>query len=319
MTGPVPVTLIGGYLGAGKTTLVNHLLRNAGGRRLAVLVNEFGALPIDADLIEARDGNLISISGGCICCSFGSDLVGALIDLKERSATIDHLLIETSGVALPQSIVQSLALLQGLVIDGVIILADAETVMERADDRYMSDTVRQQLAHADLILLNKTDLISSEQLDAIARWLSETVPGCRILPVRHAKVPLEIIVGQHPRRQPDKVRMPPLRHQTSAYETLTVEIDTPCDPEQLAGSLTDPALGLLRAKGFVRRSDGAFAALHIVGRRSQIEPAPAWIEGPGRLVCIGLKTSMADVAIRAAIDRSTRRQAPDSILPINEG
>ena len=100
MSGTIPVTLIGGYLGAGKTTLVNHLLRNADGRRLAVLVNEFGALPIDADLIVARDGNLISISGGCICCSFGSDLLAALIELKGRGDAIDHLLIETSGVAL---------------------------------------------------------------------------------------------------------------------------------------------------------------------------------------------------------------------------
>ena len=129
MTGAVPVTLIGGYLGAGKTTLVNNLLRHASGRRLAILVNEFGELPIDADLIEARDGNLISISGGCICCSFGSDLIAALIQLEKRSAVIDHLLIETSGVALPRSIVQSLSLLPGLVLDGVIILADGETIM----------------------------------------------------------------------------------------------------------------------------------------------------------------------------------------------
>ncbi len=307
MIDSVPVTLIGGYLGAGKTTLVNNLLRNAGDRRLAVLVNEFGALPIDADLIEARDGNLISISGGCICCSFGSDLLGALIDLKARSAAIDHLLIETSGVALPQSIVQSLALLQGLVIDGVIILADAETIMERADDRYMSDTVRQQLAHADIILLNKTDLVSAGQLDAVSQWLNKTVPGCRILPVQHAEVPLEIIVGQHQRQQRERGRMPPLRHQTNAYETLVIEIDTPCDLGQLVDSLAEPALGLLRAKWFVRRRDGACAALHIVGRRSQIEPAPASIEGFGRLVCIGLRTSMDCAAIRAAIDRATPR------------
>ena len=83
----LPVTLIGGYLGAGKTTLVNHLLHHADGRRLAVLVNEFGDLPIDADLIEARDGNLISIAGGCICCSFGSDLVAALLNIKQREPT----------------------------------------------------------------------------------------------------------------------------------------------------------------------------------------------------------------------------------------
>jgi G3E family GTPase len=305
MTEPVPVTLIGGYLGAGKTTLVNHLLRNAGGRRLAVLVNDFGALPVDADLIEARDGNLISISGGCICCSFGSDLVGALMELKPRRTAIDHLLIETSGVALPQSIVHSLTLLDGLVVDGVIVMADAETIMERADDRYMGDTVRQQLAHADIIVLNKTDLVSGEALDTTSRWLRETVPGCRIAPVRQAEVPLEIVVGQPVRQQPDKIRMPPLRHRTSAYETLTFEIDAPGDAERLADSLADPALGLLRAKGFVHRRDGALVVLQIVGRRSHIGAAPAWIEGPGRLVCIGLKGAINRTAIQATIDRAS--------------
>src|ERR1700744_4083449 len=174
MTGKLPVTLIGGYLGAGKTTLVNHLLRNADGRRLAVLVNEFGELPIDADLIEARDGNLLSISGGCICCSFGSDLLGALLQLKDRADAIDHLLIETSGVALPASIVQSLALLPDLALDGVIVVADAETIEQRSRDRYMADTVLAQLAGADIILLNKIDLVSRERLCAISRWLGET-------------------------------------------------------------------------------------------------------------------------------------------------
>src|ERR1700734_2577756 len=197
MTNTTPVTLIGGYLGAGKTTLVNHLLRTAGGRRLAVLVNEFGALPIDADLIVARDDNLISISGGCICCSFGSDLVAALIDLKQRGNAIDHLLIETSGVALPESIVQSLALLPGLVLDGVIVLADAETIEARGGDRYMSDTVLGQLAHADIVLLNKTDLVSQERADTILKWLAATVPGARVLPVRNANTPLDVIIGQN--------------------------------------------------------------------------------------------------------------------------
>jgi G3E family GTPase len=301
MTVPIPVTLIGGYLGAGKTTLVNSLLRHAAGRRLAVLVNEFGALPIDGDLIVARDQNLISISGGCICCSFGSDLVAALIELKERGNSIDHLLIETSGVALPRSIVQSIELLPGLALDGVIVVADAETIEARARDRYMSDTVIGQLAHADIILLNKIDLVSNEQAAATSCWLTKTVPGARILPVRNANVPLDVIIGQNPERHVDQTRTPVSEHRTADYETLSIEIDSPRDAERLACSLTDPGLGLLRAKGFVRKFDGTLATLHVVGRRSLVAAAPSWVEGPGRLVCIGLAAEMERAAILAAI------------------
>ena len=300
MTGKIPVTLIGGYLGAGKTTLVNHLLRNADGRRLAVLVNEFGELPIDADLIEARDGNLLSISGGCICCSFGSDLLGALMQLKDRSDAFDHLLIETSGVALPQSIVQSLSLLPDLAIDGVIVLADVETIEQRARDRYMSDTVLAQLAHADIILLNKADLVSPEQFDAVSRWLSDTVPGAHIVPTRKAEVPLEIVLGHYmrPKSVGDLTISPGHRH-TADYETMSLDIDAPCDAGHLARHLAEA--GLLRAKGFVRGPDGSFASLHVVGQRAAVEPAPDWIEGPGRIVCIGLTHQINAPAISAAI------------------
>ena len=305
MSRPIPVTLIGGYLGAGKTTLVNNLLRNAGGRRLAVLVNEFGSLPIDGDLIEARDNNLISLSGGCICCSFGSDLVAALIELKARRSSIDHLLIETSGVALPQSIVQSLALLSGLTIDGVIVVADSETIQDRACDRYMGDTVVGQLAHADIILLNKIDLVSAERLDGVSNWLAQTVPNARILPVRNVHVSPDIILGQHPRRETENSPMSGLRHETAGYDTLTLEVDTPCDCDRLALDLSQSNVGLLRAKGFLRGLDGALATLHVVGRRSHLAPAPAWVEGSGRLVCIGLAGEMNRAAIQTAIDGAT--------------
>jgi len=302
MTNTTPVTLIGGYLGAGKTTLVNHLLRNAGGRRLAVLVNEFGSLPIDADLIVAREDNLISISGGCICCSFGSDLVAALIDLKQRGNSIDHLLIETSGVALPGSIVQSLSLLPGVALDGVIVLADAETIEARARDRYMSDTVLGQLAHADIILLNKTDLVLQQRADTILNWLAATVPGARVLPVRNANTPLDVIIGQNHAPTSGKDSAHASDHRAGDYETLSLEIDSPCDAERLAQNLADPRLGLLRAKGFLRGLDGKLATIHVVGRRSQVEPAPTWVEGPGRLVCIGLAAEINRDAILAAFD-----------------
>ena len=301
MTAPIPVTLIGGYLGAGKTTLVNSLLRNAAGRRLAVLVNEFGALPIDADLIEARDDNLISISGGCICCSFGSDLVGALIDIRGRGQKIDHLLIETSGVALPGSIVQSLALVQGLAIDGVIVLADAETIEERAADRYMGDTVLGQLAVADIIVLNKIDLVSAPSTAATVGWLARIAPGARVLPARNASIPPDIVMGRDPEPRRHTAHMELHDHETTGFETLSLEIDGPRDADRLAGVLADPRLGLLRAKGFVRRLDGVLVTLHVVGRRSLVAPAPSWVRGPGRLVCIGLVAEMDRAAILAAV------------------
>jgi len=110
----LPVTVIGGYLGAGKTTLINHLLRTANGMRLAVLVNEFGALSIDEDLIEAEQDDIISIAGGCICCSFGDDLSAALMDICAFKPPPDHILIEASGVAVPAAIDTSLTVLPGV-------------------------------------------------------------------------------------------------------------------------------------------------------------------------------------------------------------
>jgi G3E family GTPase len=301
MTAPVPVTLISGYLGAGKTTLVNTMLRNAAGRRLAVLVNEFGSLSIDADLIVARDGNLISISGGCICCSFGSDLVAALIEIRGRKQPIDQILIETSGVALPGAIVQSLALLPGLVLDGVIVLADAETIEARADDRYMGDTVRTQLAAADVIVLNRIDLVTPERTASVSRWLTGIAPGIRVLPAVNADIPPDVILGRQPGSRPvGGLRQAPA-HSTVDYETIELEIDTPVDVDRLAGVLVDPEVGILRAKGFLQKPDGEFVTVQTVGRRAHVESAAAWIDGPGRLVCIGLTAEIRRSAILAAL------------------
>ena len=169
--GPLPVTVVGGYLGAGKTTLVNSLLRQANGRRLAVMVNEFGALPIDASLVEAADDRIVSLVGGCVCCSYGEDLVSSLAMLAALEPRPDHVLLEASGVAFPGAIAGMVGLLAGFALDGAVVLADAETVRGRAADRYIGSTVRRQLAQADLILLNKCDLAGDA--DAVETWLGE--------------------------------------------------------------------------------------------------------------------------------------------------
>ena len=168
VSGPaLPVTVIGGYLGAGKTTLVNRVLRRADGRRIAVLVNEFGDLPIDADLIESRDDNVINIAGGCVCCSYGSDLMASLMDLQKLEPRPDHILIEASGVALPEAIAQSVELMVQYVVDGIVVIANADNVREQGSDTYLGDTIRRQLAAADIILLNKR--VCSSVYDFVGR------------------------------------------------------------------------------------------------------------------------------------------------------
>ena len=190
---PLPVTVVGGYLGAGKTTLVNSLLRQADGRRLAIMVNEFGALPIDASLVEAADDRIVSLTGGCVCCSYGEDLVSSLVMLAALEPRPDHVLLEASGVAFPGAIAGTVGLLQDFALDGAVVLADAETVRDRTGDRYLGSTVRRQLAEADLILLNKCDLAGDAA--AVEAWLGETAPGARVVRTVRSGAPIDIVLG----------------------------------------------------------------------------------------------------------------------------
>ena len=139
MSTPLPTVVIGGYLGAGKTTLVNHLLRTAAGRRIAVLVNDFGEIAIDAELILGAEGGVLSLAGGCVCCTIGEDLVGALETLLTREPRPDLLLIATSGVGMPGAVAQTAGLMADLLVEGVVVLMDAETVSSAAADRYVGD------------------------------------------------------------------------------------------------------------------------------------------------------------------------------------
>jgi len=290
----IPVTVIGGYLGAGKTTLVNHLLRSADGLRLAVLVNDFGALPIDRDLITGGDGDdggdTLEISGGCICCSYGSDLMEALLELPRRRPGIDRVLIETSGVALPGMVANAVGLLQGYALDGTVVLADAETVRRQAADAYIGDTITRQLASADLVILNRCDLVSEEVREETMRWVEEQSPNGRVVPAEHSKVPSALVLGLH--RGGDRastvLRTPGGIAASALYESVELRPDRAVDVDLLARALTAPDSGVLRAKGFLRDKDGRLVILQVVGRRFEITDAPV-AATPGTLVVIGLR------------------------------
>jgi G3E family GTPase len=142
---PIPLTVIGGYLGAGKTTLINHLLREAGGRQLTVLVNDFGELEIDAALIEARHGDTISLSNGCICCAVGDRLVSALMQIGRRARPPDQLVIETSGIADPRRVAQIGTAGRRFALHGIVVVVDPLEARARLADPYVGETVRRQL------------------------------------------------------------------------------------------------------------------------------------------------------------------------------
>lgn len=291
----IPVTVVGGYLGAGKTTLINHLLRNANGLRLAVLVNEFGELAIDEDLIEAQDDDVISIAGGCVCCSFGSDLTAALGDMAAMDPAPDHVLIESSGVAIPSSIVNSLVFLPAFRSDGIVILADAETVQKAARDKYMGDTVTRQIADADIILLNKVDLVTEAQLDGTRAWLQIQNRAVRVVDTVKSAAPPETVLDSFIGRAKGGGA-----HLEAAHlDMLTLHPSGAVDADALAAALADEGAGLVRAKGFVTRPDGARALIQVVGRRWEVTQASE--DKADGVVCLGFRDVMSRAALQALV------------------
>lgn len=313
-SGPVPVTVIGGYLGAGKTTLVNHLLRHAQGRRLAVMVNDFGALPIDADLIEGeRDGNLLSIAGGCVCCSYGSDLVDALMDLPARVGRPDRILIEASGVAIPGNVAGAVSLLADCRLDAVVVLADADNVLRQASDTYMGDTITRQLADADLVLVSKADLVSADELAAVRALVGRHAEGVPQLVIAPGDVPVEVLLDFAASPAAERVFRAPAAGHLVGLTSAHWHPHAAVDMDALVAALTAPAAGVLRAKGFLDDASGTRRLLQVVGHRTTVSAAPA-TASPG-LVCIGMSGQFDPHALEPLLGVSAHVAdiGPDSV------
>ena len=282
----IPVIVIGGYLGAGKTTLLNHLLRHADGRKIAILVNEFGDLPIDADLIEAKDDEMIAISGGCICCSFGSDMTAAMLKLAQLEPLPDYVVIEASGVAMPGTVAASISFLDGFTLGGVVVLADSERIRMQAADEYLGDTMLRQISDADLIVQTKIDLISNDIVQDVRDWLTSTNPKAQVIATAQGRLPPEVILGvEMVAKQPQASS-----HADAGYESRVFGEIPPCNPFYLTESLAIGGLGIIRAKGFVADDAGQNWLIQIVGERFEITPAKAGEHIA--LVCIGRKGAL---------------------------
>lgn len=292
----LPVILIGGYLGAGKTTLVNHLLRHAQGRRLAVLVNDFGEINIDADLMQGMSAGVISLAGGCLCCSFGDDLVGTLQALAQGDAPPDLVLIELSGVALPAPVARSIALARGVTLSATVVLANAAAVQRQAADRYVGETVRQQLREANYVLLNKTDLATTANLAPLPAWLADLAPQACVISCGAREIDPELVLGwQAHQADPERalaamanrpIGSGPKPAQTifaSHSSSLTADVDLAA----LGRALTAPGSAVLRAKALAQDALGQGQCLQVSDGHWQVDPAPS--PDAARLVVIRLR------------------------------
>jgi G3E family GTPase len=190
----MPVTIITGFLGSGKTTLLNHILSNRQDLKVAILVNEFGDINIDSQLLVSMDEDMLELSNGCICCTINDGLVDAVYSVLERDDQVDYMVIETTGVADPLPIILTFlgTELRDLTrLDSIVTVVDSETF---TPDHFDSEAAFKQIAYADVTILNKTDLTDLDQIQNLEAYISTVKEGARILHSQHGQVPLPLIL-----------------------------------------------------------------------------------------------------------------------------
>ena len=287
----IPVTVITGFLGAGKTTLVRHLLQNNQGRKIAVLVNEFGEIGIDGELLrscqvcdedEDPNNNIIELANGCLCCTVQEEFYPTMQELLQRRESIDSLLIETSGLALPKPLVQAFrwpAIRNAATVDGVVTVVDCKALAEgtivgdlealeaqrEADPNLEHETpleelFEDQLACADLILLTKTDLVDRETLTKIKTWLAQEVPsGVKIVACKDGQINPDLLLGFNAAVEDNLDNRPSHHDHEEEHDhdddinSVELILDRTFDPESLIARLSKlvKQQEIYRIKGFV--------------------------------------------------------------------
>ena len=274
----VPITFVGGYLGAGKTTAINEVLANAD-RPIAVVVNDAGSINIDAALIKGCDGNSIELTDGCVCCTNINDMGAAFDTIRARPEPPDHVVIELSGIAEPKNVIpwgQS----AGFMLDGIVIVVAADQLLDVDLPNLVRLHIEAQIAAADLLVLTKTDLADDGAALLARRRLAELAPG---IPVVDASLGGRepgtlgrfLALGGHRGHDPSGVPGPTL---FDLHQTHTVEIDGPQTGETieaLVAALPDrfPGRTIARAKAVVELADeGGQVLIQVVGTRHEVTP-----------------------------------------------
>ncbi|MGI4794881.1 MAG: CobW family GTP-binding protein [Janthinobacterium lividum] len=263
----VPILLVTGFLGAGKTTAVNHLLTHADGRRIAAVVNDFGAINIDAELIADTADNLISLANGCICCSLEGDLLRTLATLLRRDPRPEYIVIETSGIADPADIVRNLmdpVIWKEAPLETILCIADATTPV-------LTDALaKNQIRAADIVALSKTDLADPAELKAAITALK---PTAIIIDAPNGQISTDLLFPPDPDHTPRETS--PRRPTADRFETLSWTTDAPLSLPRLQSAIGRLSPKLARAKGFFETVDdpGRQMLLQLAAGRATLSPA----------------------------------------------
>ena len=283
----IPATVVTGFLGAGKTTMIRNLIKQANGKKLALVINEFGDLSVDGDLLkgcgnpDCTDDDIFELANGCICCTVADDFLPTIQKILERPDLPDHIVIETSGLALPKPLVQAFGwpeVRTRITVDGVVAVLDGPAVADgrfaddpdrvdaqRAEDEELDhesplhELYEDQLSCADLVLLNKTDLMSADQIDAVSGEVGGRLRnGVRMVRTERGEIDTEILLGIDAAAEDDLAARPSHHdddddHDHDEFESFAVDLPSIAEPEGLVARIKSAVAShdILRVKGFV--------------------------------------------------------------------
>ncbi len=299
----IPVTVLTGYLGAGKTTLLNRILSENHGKKYAVVINEFGELGVDNDLVVDADEEVFEMNNGCICCTVRGDLIRIINQLVKRSGRLDGIIVETTGLADPSPVAQTFFVDEQVKarsrLDAIVTVVDAKHLFARLEDTHEAE---EQVAFADVIVLNKTDLVTPDELEAVESRIRSINRSARILRAQKADVPITELMDRGSfdlarilEMEPDFLTGEDEHQHDDAVTSVSLTSDAPLDTQrfnQWIGSvLAEKGQDLLRTKGILN-FDGddrrfAFQAVHMIADGDYIGPWKAGSPRQSRIVFIG--------------------------------